>query len=263
MKIITIIIWVTVSTCVVTAQNYKIKIKQGVNDVYAETVNIDSLSFKNTATNPFVCGDALLYGGELYPTGMAAGKCWFLRNLNIGTRINGGVEQTNNNIIEKYCYSDRTGNCVVFGGLYQWAEVVNYQNGATNTTTPVPEYSGNIQGICPAGWHIPNQTEIGVIETAYPNTISVKASGEGYVDVYTTGGSNSSGFSVLLAGGYYPSRVPPAFANAGNIGSFWGTTTDPGYSNKAYRLSISSASNVYSDVSVEKNYSISVRCIQD
>jgi len=41
----------------------------------------------------------------------------------------------NNGTIEKYCYNNVSANCDVYGGLYQWAEVVQYLNGATNTNS--------------------------------------------------------------------------------------------------------------------------------
>jgi len=40
-------------------------------------------------------------------------------------------------------------------GLKQY----NIKNGATNTTSPSPAFSGNVQGICPNGWHIPTAAE--------------------------------------------------------------------------------------------------------
>jgi hypothetical protein len=33
-------------------------------------------------------------------------QCWLKENLNIGMRINGLQEQTDNTIIEKYCYNN-------------------------------------------------------------------------------------------------------------------------------------------------------------
>ena len=46
---------------------------------------------------------------------------------------------TNNGIIEKYCYDNNPANCAIYGGLYQWNEMMQYttQQGA--------------QGICPNG----------------------------------------------------------------------------------------------------------------
>ena len=39
------------------------------------------------------------------------------QNLNVGTRINLSVNQTNNSSIEKFCYGDVETNCTVYGAL--------------------------------------------------------------------------------------------------------------------------------------------------
>lgn len=68
-------------------------------------------------------------------------------NLNVGTRINGVVDQDDINLIEKYCYDDNPSNCDLYGALYQQDQVMDY-------TT-----SEGSQGICPDSWHIPSSDE--------------------------------------------------------------------------------------------------------
>lgn len=77
--------------------------------------------------------------------------------MNVGTRINGALAQTNNsgiNIVEKYCYGDDEANCTANdnGGLYQWEEAMGYTN-----------VDGS-RGICPAGSHIPTDNEWKILE---------------------------------------------------------------------------------------------------
>ncbi|MFH0733617.1 MAG: FISUMP domain-containing protein [bacterium] len=103
--------------------------------------------------------DSVEYGGKTYHTVLINEYCWLKENLNIGSRILGTSEQENNGIIEKYCYDNDEANCDKYGGLYEWAEAVQYQNGATNSVSPNPMFTGNVQGICPAGWHIPSKDE--------------------------------------------------------------------------------------------------------
>jgi len=92
------------------------------------------------------------YGGENYPTVTIGSQIWLAKNLNVGTMIGSKLadnatsqSQTDNSVIEKYCYdyvqegnvgqqSTGTTNCNIYGGLYQWAETVQYLNGATNST---------------------------------------------------------------------------------------------------------------------------------
>ncbi len=102
-----------------------------------------------TMQPPWQCGDPLLdtRDGQTYNTVQIGTQCWMAENLNIGTMIPGANNMANNSIIEKYCYDNNTANCNTYGGLYQWNEMMQY------TTTP------GVQGICPAGWHLPTDTE--------------------------------------------------------------------------------------------------------
>jgi uncharacterized protein (TIGR02145 family) len=72
---------------------------------------------------------------------------WMARNLNFGTRIDNHFLQENNGIIEKYCPFNLESNCAIYGGLYQWDELMQYGNGELN------------QGICPSGWHVSTDDE--------------------------------------------------------------------------------------------------------
>ena len=115
------------------------------------------------------------------------------QNLNIGIKINGSQEQTNNGIIEKYCYNDLESNCEIYGGLYQWNEMMQW------TTT------SGVQGICPTGWHSPTDGEWTAL-TTYLGGESVaggkmKESNLSHWSYPNTGATNSSGFTAL-PGGY-------------------------------------------------------------
>ena len=91
--------------------------------------------------------DSLSYGGIVYHTDQIGPQCWLKENLNIGNMINSSQSQANNSVIEKYCYQNLASNCNIYGGLYTWDELMNY-----NT------YPGT-QGICPQGWHVPTDDE--------------------------------------------------------------------------------------------------------
>ncbi|MDK2899323.1 MAG: hypothetical protein PWQ10_510, partial [Patescibacteria group bacterium] len=55
-------------------------------------------------------------------------QTWAKKNLNVGTKIAGTTEQTNNSTIEKYCYNNDEANCTTYGALYQWDEAMQYTN---------------------------------------------------------------------------------------------------------------------------------------
>jgi len=129
------------------------------------------------------------YNGQTYLTIKIGGQCWFRENLNIGTMINGSSDQTNNSIIEKYCYDDNTSNCDTLGGLYQWNEMMQYST------------SAGTQGICPDGWHLPTDAQWCTLEQEVDPTVSCTFQGWRGEDVATKlkhGGS--SGFNALMTG---------------------------------------------------------------
>jgi uncharacterized protein (TIGR02145 family) len=145
------------------------------------------------------------YEGQVYNTVLIGNQCWFKENLNIGPMLYSYLNQTNNNIIEKYCYDDNPANCDEYGGLYQWDEMMQY-------TTIQGE-----QGICPAGWHIPTDDEWkileGTVDSQYPvgdpiwNNIGFRGYDTGINLKSTNGwndngnGSDAFGFTALPGGG--------------------------------------------------------------
>jgi uncharacterized protein (TIGR02145 family) len=98
---------------------------------------------------PFVCGNTVtdIRDNKSYPTLVLGTQCWMAANLNYGQVIASSQMQRDNCVTEKYCYSDNPANCSAFGGLYQWDEVMRYDNTAA------------VQGLCPPAWHIPTETE--------------------------------------------------------------------------------------------------------
>jgi uncharacterized protein (TIGR02145 family)/prepilin-type N-terminal cleavage/methylation domain-containing protein len=135
-------------------------------------------------------------------------QTWMKYNSDVGTMITGATAQTNNSVLEKYCYDDNTANCTIYGGLYQWAEAVQYQNGATNTTSPSPAFSANVQGICPVGFHIPSDNDLKILEMQLGMTQETAdiAGWRGTDQGTQLKTGNPPGLYVLLAG----NRLPPS-----------------------------------------------------
>jgi uncharacterized protein (TIGR02145 family) len=193
----------------------------------------------------------VFYGNQTYHTIQIGTQCWLKENLNIGTRIDGNIYQTNNSIIEKHCYNDVEDSCTVYGGLYQWDEAMQY------VTT------SGARGICPEGWHIPAVTEWDVLRD-YLGGQSVaggkmKETGTRFWESPNTGAINSSGFSDRGAGTYRPAGYNYYYL-VRQSGIFW-TSTGTGYN--ATRRDTYNSSAELSPYTCEYYHSFSVRCIKD
>jgi uncharacterized protein (TIGR02145 family) len=188
--------------------------------------------------------------GNIYNTVQIGGQCWMKENLKVGAMVNGSVEQTNNSIIEKYCYNNDPPNCDVYGGLYQWDEMMQY------STTP------GVQGICMSGWHLPTDDEW----TALTNYLggedvaggAMKEAGTTHWLAPNTGATNSRGFTGLPAGVRISDGL---FGYLGYYAYFWSSTE--------YSGSIAWDRNLYYDGSYVyrfddyKVHGFSVRCLKD
>ncbi len=215
-------------------------------------------------TNPVVCGNSFTdpRDNKVYTTVQIGTQCWMAKNMNIGLKIAGTTEQTNNSTVEKYCYNDDDANCNTYGGLYQWAEMVQYLNGATNTATWSPVPTGNVQGLCPTGWHIPTVAEWTTLTTFLGGESvaggKLKETGTTHWQNPNEGATNESGFTALPAGYRYPDGT---FDRIGYWGYWWSSTEyDTGFAWLRYMICFTG------DVSSEgyfKSYGFSVRCLRD
>lgn len=209
------------------------------------------------------CGDSITYGGETYGSLQIGSQCWMSKNLNIGIRININQNQTDNNIIEKYCYDDDTLNCITYGGLYQWPELMQYV-----------EITGS-QGLCPVGWHIPTDEEYKTLEI-YFGMSQTQADSEGWRG--NNEGSKLAGTETLWIDGELDSDIDfgiselnllPGGADApSGVGSVHITGrsfhwTSNSVVNAAYYRSVEWPSTNILREPIGKDWGISVRCIKD
>ena len=104
------------------------------------------LSIINYPLSIINCGSPLtdIRDNKVYPTVQIGTQCWMQANLDFGSTINELIQQTDNCIVEKY-----TPNSPLLtpNSFYQWDEVMRYD--------PTP----GLQGLCPPGWHVPDETE--------------------------------------------------------------------------------------------------------
>ena len=202
------------------------------------------------------------YEGHVYNTIQVFSQCWLKENLNVGTMISGTIEQSNNGIIEKYCYNNDPDSCTKYGGLYQWREMMQYttQQGA--------------QGICPPGWHLPTDEEWKVLEGAVDSQYGI---GDNTWDDYgyrgydagtnlkTTSGWNYNGNGTDLFGF---SGLPGGsrnnggdFDGVGYDGYWWASTEGSG--DFAWGRTLFCNDPEVGRYDVSKVSGFSVRCLRD
>ena len=117
-------------------------------------------------------------------------------NLNIGEMVLGENDQNDDTKMERYCYNNDTTYCDKYGGLYQWAEIMQLPS-RCNTESCYKKIRRDHQGICPDGWRLFTYDDYEIVKD--------------YYDKYDEGiplglrsqcfsGYNTSGFSLIGAG---------------------------------------------------------------
>ena len=117
-------------------------------------------------------------------------------NLNIGKMVLGTEDQKDDKEIERYCYNNDTTKCDEFGGLYQWAEMMQLPS-RCNIESCADLIQENHRGICPEGWRLFTWDDYTVVmgfKDDYNDGV------KGLRSTYGFNGTNSSGFSLVGAG---------------------------------------------------------------
>jgi uncharacterized protein (TIGR02145 family) len=186
----------------------------------------------------FICGNKYtdVRDGKVYNTITVGSQCWLASNLNFGQQTMASAIQRDNCVSEKYCYNDLPGSCSTHGGLYQWDEVMQF------------EEIEEVQGLCPPEWHIPDETEW--------NILFAFCGGNGFAgDMLRTGGS--TGFDALLTGGRFMNKKWDLDESA----FFWSSTAQGPF--KAWAHSLNSINHGVSYYPSSRANALSVRCLKD
>ena len=117
-------------------------------------------------------------------------------NLNIGEMVLGENNQNDDAKIERYCYNNDTTKCDEFGGLYQWAEMMQLPS-RCNTESCSDLIQENHRGICPEGWRLFTWDDYEIVR-GYDDKFDDGI--KGLRSTYGFRGTNQSGFSLTGAG---------------------------------------------------------------
>ena len=188
--------------------------------------------------------------GQTYKTVKIGDQVWMVENLNFETD-------------SSFCYKNTAEYCEKYGRLYRWAAAVGKSESECGYGNECSLPSGNIQGVCPKGWHLPSKAEWETLFTAVGGKdIAGKKlkSMSGWEDYEgeSGNGTDSFGFSALSAGfkghdWYYGDGGYDAF--------FWSSTEDDSY--YAYNMNLGYCDDTAFLNGDSKLFGFSVRCIQD
>jgi uncharacterized protein (TIGR02145 family) len=202
------------------------------NSIYKENIKVSSFAGQVPLQDiiiPVYLNGARDEDGNYYKVIRIGTQIWMAENINVGIELTVNDEEKDNGIIEKYCYADSKANCDIYGGLYKWNEMMQYNapdNGLIGTT----------RGICPVGWHIPTENEWVTLYN-YLGGLGIaggklKETGTKYWWAPNVGASDAVGFSGLP--GAYLSIDSIPFAGMGMFGGWWTSTDRIGVTHDPY-----------------------------
>jgi uncharacterized protein (TIGR02145 family) len=198
-----------------------------------------SISIHNLPSSILPCGNPITdpRDSKIYQTVQIGSQCWMSSNLNYGMILTSFQDQRDNCVAEKYCYNDNPANCTNFGGLYQWDELMLFDE------TPAG------QGFCPPGWHIPSENEWNTLFANYINN-AFAGSPLKY--------SGFSGFNALLSGARH---INKGWDLKGYATFFWSST--PLGPTKAWAHGLNDTDMSVSIYPSARVNAFSVRCLKD
>ena len=197
--------------------------------------------------------------GYSYPTVKIGNQCWMARNLRT-------TKYADNSNISGYYSPNNASVNANYGRLYAYAAAMRgtyYHTG-----------SGNVQGACPSGWHVPSPAEFETMKTTMQGTTDYQcnstainiakalASKSGWTtssDACAVGNglssNNASGFNAFPAG---------YLSISGSVQNSYGTearfyTTELG---TLYRLHYNLATMTTYTPYTPENFAYSLRCVQ-
>jgi len=234
---------------------------------------------------------SVVYEGQTYKTVVIGTQTWMAENLNYnasGSKCYGeggpvfDFDEENGSYIEKtLSVAEVQANCVKYGRLYDWSTAMGFES-SCNSDFCLGRILPKHKGICPDGWHIPNDADwnelflfVGIENYGYgAEDCRYSEGGEEYCSETagkylkaTTGwndngnGIDKYGFSALPGGIVFFSDG--SFYSVGLSGVWWSTSESEYFSNHAYNRSMDYDSELVGWSTGVKSSLYSVRCVKD
>lgn len=205
--------------------------------------------------------------GKTYKTVKIGSQWWMAQNLDYETESSS-------------CYNNADSNCTTYGRLYTWAAAMDSVGafgtkgkgcGFRTKCSPVPP----VRGICPEGWHLPDQAEWETLFEAVGGK-STAAKELRSATGWNNAGEDRFAFSALPAGsreleksesaGGNSVYLPGEFSGKGYVACFWSSTetlTESEYTGTAYRIYWENKDDNVGIGNRMKSLMMGVRCVKD
>ena len=204
--------------------------------------------------------------GQVYRTVTIGDQVWMAENLNYAYTGVPYKYKDNTSDSTSWCYDNDPTNCAKYGRLYTWSAAMDSVGtwsangkGCGYGVQCTPIYP--VRGICPEGWHLPNDTEWDTLFVAVGGSEvagDVLRSQTGWDN--NGNGTDAFGFSALPAG--YRYHYEGQFLYAGSEVHFWTSLDRHNEFVREMTLDVRKCDNWCQD-DKNKSSAISVRCVKD
>jgi len=198
----------------------------------------------------FSCGNNIIDSRDekIYHTVAINNRCWLKENLNTGVFLQSNNLPTDNNIIEKLCFNNDESNCLTYGALYQWDEMMKYSS-----------FAGS--GVCPTGFIIPSkQIFDDLINYSGGASLAggkLKQTGTTLWENPNSGATDEYSFKALPSG-YLENSI---YLNINRNTIFWTSDAIDVNNSNAVVLSYDNAKGI--DTILNKKTAATVRCVRN
>jgi uncharacterized protein (TIGR02145 family) len=238
----------------------------GAGTAYGNQVSFTTSEGQISFNTNLTYGSVSDIDGNVYKTIQIGTQTWMAEDLKATKYSDGTVIQLTSGTSawealattsKSYCYyNDNANSTSSFGALYTWAAAMN--GSASSTTNP-----SGVQGVCPAGWHLPSDVEWTTLSNYLggENVTGGKMKEAGTSHWYdpNIGATNESGFTALPGG----SRFGYGLCYGNAFFGYWWSSTEYSTEN-AWIIGLSTYGNEFSKYyGYEKKSGYSIRCLKN
>lgn len=211
--------------------------------------------------------------GQTYKMVTIGDQTWMAENLNYALKL-----EQEDGTVKKFSWcgggdsaSTIEGDCSLYGMLYPWSGAVDsagvFSDDAKGCGYQNSCELGQVRGVCPEGWHLPNKEEWEILlenlggGSAAAKKLKARRGWRGYYyngAIVSGNGTDDVGFTAVPSGVMYGG----VYYDVGNVAIYHSSTTDLKYPNFVYEMSVDGRDDIYVSSSRIGEYR-AVRCIKD